>query len=106
MALRSDSALVLLGRVVWVMLGPLWLFVTACFILTGSGWRIGINAAYLVTLVAIVLGRCIEHLGGDPKTSIGETSTAAHLRRFIFFTLAGGFTLWLVVNLLANYVLV
>ena len=105
MAIRSDSALVLLGRIVWVMFGPLLLFAIACFIVTRPGWRIGINVAYLATLVAIVLGRCIEHLGGDPKTSTGETSTPAHLRRFTLFTLVGGLALWLVANLLANYVL-
>jgi hypothetical protein len=104
MALKSDSALVLLGRIIWVMFGPLLLLAIAFFILTRPGWRIGINIAYFVTLVAVVLGRWIEHLGGDPKTSTGERSTPADLHRFILFTLAGGAALWLVANLIANYV--
>jgi len=105
MAFKSNSALVLLGRVVWIMFAPLMLLATASFILTQPGLRIGINVAYVATLFAMVLGRCIEHSGGNPKTSTGEESTPAHLRRFILFTLVGGLALWLVVTLLANYVL-
>jgi hypothetical protein len=81
------------------------LIAIACFILTQPGWRIGINIAYFVTLVAVVLGRWIEHLGGDPKTSTGEPSTPAHLRGFTLFTVLGGLALWLTVTLIANYVL-
>jgi hypothetical protein len=105
MALKSDSALVLLGRTFWVMFGPLLLLAIAFFILTRPGWRLGINIAYFVTLVAIVLGRWIEHLGGNPKTSTGEPSTPADLRRFILFTIFGWLALWLAANLIANYVL-
>jgi hypothetical protein len=105
MALKSDSALVLLGRTVWIMFGPLSLFAIAFFILTRPGWRMGINTAYFVALFAIILGRWIEHLGGDPKTSTGEPSSPADLRRFILFTASGGLALWLVANLIANYVL-
>jgi hypothetical protein len=105
MALKSDSALVLLGRTVWIMFGPLSLVAIAFFILTRPGWRIGINTAYFVALFAIILGRWIEHLGGDPKTSTGEPSSPADLRRFILFTVAGGIALWLFANLIANYVL-
>jgi hypothetical protein len=105
MALESDSALVLLGRIIWVMFGPLLLLAIAFFILTQPGWRLGINIAYVVTLVAIVLGRWIEHLGGDPKTSTGEPSTPADLHRFTILAVGGGLALWLVANVIANFVL-
>jgi hypothetical protein len=105
MALKSDSAIVLLGRTFWVMFGPLLLLAIAFFILTRPGWRLGINIAYFVTLLAVVVGRWIEHLGGDPKTSTGERSTPADLRRFILFTIVGWLALWVAANLIANYVL-
>jgi hypothetical protein len=106
MTIRSDSALVLLGRTIWIMFGPMLLTANLFFILTMHGWRTAADIAFLVTLVAMILGRCLEHLGGKPQTSTGEPSTPADLRRYILFTAVGGLALWLVANLIANYLLV
>jgi len=105
MAIKSDSALVLVGRIIWMMFGPMLAAANLIFILTVKGWRTGADIAYLVALTAMILGRCVEHLGGNPHTSTGEPSTPADLRRYILLTLIGGLALWLVANLLANYVL-
>lgn len=107
MAVRSDSVLVMLGRVFWIMLGPMILSATALFIVLnpGSGWGTGADIAYLVTLLLMILGRWVEHLGGHPETSTGEPATPADLSRYVGRTLAGGLALWVVANLIANYAL-
>jgi hypothetical protein len=71
----------------------------------GTGWRTGADIAFLATLGAMILGRCMEHLGGKPETSTGEPSTPADLRRYIILTVVGGLALWIVANEFANYVL-
>ena len=107
MAVKNNSALIILGRSFWIMFGPMLLAATALMIVftPGTGWRTAADITYLATLVGMILGRCVEHLGGKPETSTGEPSTPADLRRYILLTLVGGLTLWLVANLIANYVL-
>lgn len=89
------------------MFGPMLLVATALMIVftPGTGWRTTADITYLMTLMGMILGRCVEHLGGKPETSTGEPSTPANLRRYILFTFVGGLALWLVANLIANYVL-
>jgi hypothetical protein len=105
MVIKSSSVLVLLGRAFWIMFGPMLLTATAFLILTKPGWRTGADITFLATLAGMILGRWLEHQGGNPETSTGEPSTPADLRRFILFTLVGGLALWLIANLFANYVL-
>lgn len=108
MAIKSDSALVLLGRTIWIMFGPLLLTANALFMLLhpGRGWASGASITYIVALVLMVAGRYLEHLGGNPKTSTGEPSTPVDLSRYILCTLVVGLAFWVVANLIANYVLV
>jgi hypothetical protein len=105
MVINSSSVLVVFGRAFWIMIGPMLLTATALMILTKPGWRTGADITFLATLAGMILGRLLEHLGGNPQTSTGEPSTPADLRRFVLFTLVGGLALWLVANLIANYVL-
>jgi hypothetical protein len=52
------------------------------------------DAAYAVSLGAMLLGRWLEFRGGAPLTADGEPATAAHLRRYVFWTTALGAAVW------------
>jgi hypothetical protein len=102
---KRNSVLVLLGRAFWIMFGPLLLTASGLMILfsPGSGWRTGADITFLLALAGMVLGRWAEFCGGEPLTSTGEPATPQDFRRFVAVTLFGGFAVWLVANLVSNY---
>jgi hypothetical protein len=98
------SMLLLLARTCWIMLGPLFLFLCAAKIVTsGDGWFAAADIAYLVGLIVMIFARWIEFYQGDPRTSTGEPATKADLGRYVLLTLPLGIGVWIITNLVGNY---
>ncbi len=106
-ALRSDSMFLLFSRLFWIMLGPGILLLSTVTILSSqqTGWRTGADIAYFVALAGMLSGRYFEHRGGIPRTSTGEPATAGDLRRYAIVVAAGGISIWVLANVISNYVL-
>ena len=95
-----------LGRLLWMMIGPMALLLTIYFIVTsGTGWTTTADLLYFVTLGGMILGKWMEFRGGSPETSTGEHATAADLRRYILMVVTAGPVVWVIANILGNYVL-
>lgn len=96
----------ILCRVFWLMLGPLLLVVLTFMIATtGNGWLTPADVGFLGILVALMIARWLEFRGGNPQTAEGEPATPAHLRRYLIVVVAFGLGLWIVANIVGNYVL-
>jgi hypothetical protein len=97
---------VVFGRLFWMMVGPLALVLTIYFIVTsGTGWTTTADLLFFIILGGMILGKWLEFRGGSPETSTGERATAADLRRYILMVVTAGPAVWVVANILGNYVL-
>jgi hypothetical protein len=73
-----------LGRVFWMMFGPLSLALTLYFIVSsGTGWRTFADLLYFLILGGMIFGRYLEVRGGNPMKSDGDPATPADLRRYV-----------------------
>lgn len=89
-----------------MMVGPILLALMAFLVVkTGNGWLTGADAGFLGILAAIMLARWLEFQGGHPQTADGEPATRTHLRRFLLGGTAIGLSVWMIANILGNYVL-
>jgi hypothetical protein len=83
--------------------GPMVLAVTTIFIfLEGKGWHTAADYVFFATLGAMVLGRWLEMLGGNPLTSEGRPATRKDFYQYVALILGGGVTLWVLANALGN----
>jgi hypothetical protein len=97
---------VVFGRLFWMMVGPLALVLTIYFIVTsGTGWTTTADLLFFIILGGMILGKWLEFRGGSPETSTGERATAADLRRYILMVVTAGPAVWVVANILGNYIL-
>ena len=97
---------VVFGRLFWMMVGPLALVLTTYFIVTsGAGWTTMADFLFFIILGGMILGKWLEFRGGSPETSTGERATAADLHRYILMVVTAGPAVWVVANILGNYVL-
>jgi hypothetical protein len=105
--LKTDSVWVILGRSFWIAFGPMLLAVSGLLILLhpDTGWLTTADITYLATVAAMILGRLVEFAGGRPLTSTGEPATPDDFRRFAVLIFGGGLLLWVLANLISNYVL-
>jgi len=104
--MHSPSLTDVLARLLWIMVGPVFLAVFGYWIIkTGNGWFTPADFAFLGILAAMIVARWLEFRGGHPKTAEGEPATAAHLRRYAIGAAVVGLSLWVAVNLVANHVL-
>jgi hypothetical protein len=102
----QPSLLGLVGRVFWMLLGPLLLGVTTYMIIrTGNGWLTIADLAFLGLLAGMMLGRWLEFRGGNPQTAEGEPAGPHHLRRYLIAVLMIGLAIWVIANIVANYLL-
>ena len=99
------SVVVLLGRPIWVILGPMLMFLTTYAIVTRAGWFTPWDAAFGVVVALMVGGRWVEQRSGSAMTWTGAPATVEHFRRYIrvLLPLAGG--VWVAANVLGNHVL-
>jgi hypothetical protein len=105
MRAHTDSpVLATLGRLTWMLLGPLALVVTAFAIVSkGQGWLTSADLAFFIVLAVLPLGRWLEFRHGSPLTATGEPATPTHLRRYAAVVAASGLGVWCLANLLANH---
>lgn len=102
----QTSFLAFLGRLMWVMVGPLALAIATGLIVTkGGGWLTAADITYLVVLGGMFLGRWLEFQGGSPLTAEGQPATAANLRNYVVFGLVIGLGVWAAANVVGNHVL-
>lgn len=104
---RTDSMLVLFGRLFWMLFGPAALLVSAALILTTprAGWRTGADIVFWIALAGMIVGRYVEHRGGNPRTSTGEPATIGDLQRYAIVTAIVGSLIWVIANIVSNHIL-
>jgi hypothetical protein len=101
----STSLSAILGRIFWMMYGPIFLMVFAIIIAQrADGWLAAPDLIYFLVLGGMLLGRWIEFRGGNPLTGMGEPATEADLRRYWFLAGLIGMGVWVVANLVGNHV--
>jgi hypothetical protein len=102
---QATSLSVTLGRITWMVLGPFATLLCAFSVAEhGRGWFTVRDALLFLFLAATFLGRYMESLGGEPRTSTGEPAAPGALRRYGLGLAAAGVALWAVANLLGNHV--
>lgn len=100
----TNSALVLLGRVFWMFLGPMILvFLGYSIVRIGNGWFTPADIAFLVVVGVLVLARWLEVRGGNPQTASGEPATPEQFRRYILLAPLVGIMVWIGANLIGNH---
>jgi hypothetical protein len=104
---KPISSLSVLGaRLTWIFLGPLALLgITWGIVSQGTGWFTGLDAAFGVVVGLMLLGRWVEHRSGCATTLAGDPATPEQLKRYMTLLppLAAG--VWIVANVVGNYVL-
>lgn len=100
------SLSVLIGRVFWILVGPVFLAFSLYYLATaGTGWLTFADLLYFLILGGMLLGRLVEFRSGNPQTTTGEPATPADLRNYVLALVIGGPILWAVANLIGNHVL-
>ena len=100
------SLTIVLGRLFWMMIGPLALMLTIYFIVSsGTGWRTFADLLYFIILGGMILGKWLEFRGGNPQTSTGEPASPADLGRYIIMAVTIGPIVWVLANLVGNHLL-
>lgn len=77
------SAVVLLSRMMWMMLGPMLLFLTTYAIVTSGSWFTAWDAAFCGVVALMIAGRWVEQQSGSAMTATGEPATVRHFRRYV-----------------------
>lgn len=99
------SGTVFLARFFWLFLGPMALFVAAASILqSGAGWATAQDAIFLVITILIVLARWYDLRSGQGRDVYGNPATPADFRKYLTWALPTAIGIWVVANLLGNYV--
>lgn len=100
------AAPALIGRILWMMVGPVTLLLIALQIAREwDGWFSLPSLAYIVVLLATFLGRWMEFQGGFPKTATGEPATTDHLRRYALASSTIGIAVWFIANLVGDHLI-
>lgn len=103
----KSSLRALLGRLSWMLFGPMFLlFATIAVVRAGPGWLTSADIFFLAVLGGMLLGRWLEFSSGAALTATGEPATRRDLHRYLVFAGLAGIALWVVANLFANYWLV
>ena len=101
---QLTPASAILGRLAWMMFGPMLLAMAFFAVATnGGGWLTGADVGYFLALGLMLLGRWLEFRGGRPETMTGEPATPGNLRRYLLAAGAGGLAAWVFGNLLGNH---
>lgn len=100
---QNSSVLGFFGRLAWMFVGPIALFLLIVNIArTGGGWWTPSDIAFFVFLGLMLLGRFLEFLGGSPQTASGEPATKKHLARYLVLAPVIAAAVWIVANLIGN----
>jgi hypothetical protein len=103
---RTGSAGILLCRLIWMLLGPLFLGLIAYrTVRQADGWFTGTDIAYAGILVAMIVGRWLEMRSGTAMTATGEPATMAQFKRYVVILLIVAALAWIIVKAVGNHVL-
>jgi hypothetical protein len=96
----------LIGRILWMMVGPITLLLLALHIAQQrDGWFTLPSLAYFFVLLGTFLGRWMEFRCGFPMTAMGEPATTDHLRRYALASGTLGVAIWLIANLVGDHLI-
>jgi len=102
----TTSTSVAIARIFWMVAGPfILLLLTTQIILSGTGWLTHWDAAFGLTLAAMIAARRHEFQAGDPRTADGAPAKIQDLRRFGVQVVAVGAVIWVIANGMGNHVL-
>lgn len=102
--IRSGN--VLMGRMTWMMFGPVaLLFAIYAIVSQGSGWFAIADVAYGAVVALMVGGRWMEQRSGSATTAAGEPATAEHYKRYVRTLLPIAAGAWVAANVLGNHLL-
>jgi hypothetical protein len=91
----TSSTISVLGRLFWMMIGPLALALVLYHIVSSGPHWLGLaDLAYFVILAGMILGRWLEFRGGAPLKSDGQPAVPADLRRYILQVMVLGPAAW------------
>lgn len=96
---------VFLGRLMWMVLGPVLSFFIAYAIVNREGWFTTWDAAFGAVVALMVGGRWVEQRSGSAMTATGEPATVEHFRRYVRVLLPLAAGVWVAMNVLGNHVL-
>src|SRR5687768_6160672 len=93
----SPSLSVILGRVFWMMIGPILLVVFGyrVFRTAADGWLTPADFGFLGVLALLVIVRCLEFRSAHPQKATGEPATARDLRRYVVGAVVVGLLAWI-----------
>ena len=102
----KDPVQAIIGRVLWMIVGPILLAVTTVLIIvTDTGWLTIYDAAYYTALALMLGGRWMEIRTGYGRTLQAAFATTEHFRRYAVRLVLWGFFAWVTANLIGNHVL-
>jgi len=90
----------------WAMIGPgLLALLLLLMAMQKKTWLAGIDIAFAVLLLFLVIARWIDFLYADPTLTTGEVATAPQIRNHSLFSVIIGVACWITATLLGIYVL-
>lgn len=101
-----SSVVVLFGRLMWVILGPVLLLLITYAIVAPAGWFTRMDATFGLVVALMVGGRWVEQRSGAAMTSTGQPATVEHFRRYVRVLLPLAAGVWVAANVLGNHILV
>jgi len=100
------SLTVVIGRLVWMLVGPMVLAAITYNIVTrGVGWLTVWDATYGIVVLLTIAGRWVEMRSGSALTATGEPATIEHFKRYLVILLVVAAVVWVVANALGNHLL-
>ena len=94
-------------RMEWMVVGPLSVIIAAVMVaLNGSGWVTWADLCFLIMVVAMIGARCVSFLcGDDPDESVQLETSRVTFGTYLFSWIPMAFCIWVIANVMGNYVL-
>ena len=100
-ATRATPKSTLLGGLLWMVFGPMMLFLsTIALVIKAEGFFTRADIYYLVGVGSMIVGRWLEFYGGGAETGDGKPASARDPRRYSLLLGAGGLALWLIASMI------
>jgi hypothetical protein len=100
------SLTAILGRLVWMLLGPFALASALFASISGEGgWFTKADVAFFLILGAMIVGRWLEFRGGNPLTCDGKPASASDLKSYVLRLLLLALSCWIIANIIGNHLL-
>jgi len=99
-----SSGTVLLGRLMWMILGPILMCFITFAIVTREGWFTAWDAAFGVVVALMIGGRWVEQRSGSAMTATGEPATEKHFARYVRVLLPLAAGVWVAANVIVNHI--